>query len=56
MLEEIKGGLSYARSEPAILALTVLASMTTFLGLPLLTFLPVFSRESFTARSVSTAG
>ena len=47
MLEEFKGGLSYARSEPAILALTVLASMTTFLGLPLLTFLPVFAREIF---------
>jgi MFS family permease len=47
MLEEFKGGLSYARNEPAILALTVLASMTTFLGLPLLTFLPIFSREIF---------
>ena len=47
MLDEFKGGLAYARSEPAILALTVLASMTTFLGLPLLTFLPIFAREIF---------
>ena len=47
MLDEFKGGLAYARSEPAILALTVLASMTTFLGLPLLTFLPIFAREVF---------
>ena len=38
---------AYARSEPTILALTVLASMTTFLGLPLLTFLPIFSRDVF---------
>ncbi len=47
MLQEMKGGFAYARSEPAILALTVLASMTTFLGLPLLTFLPIFAREIF---------
>jgi MFS family permease len=47
MLEEMKGGFTYARSEPTIVALTILASMTTFLGLPLLTFLPVFAREIF---------
>ena len=47
ILDELKGGIAYARSEPAILALTVLASMTTFLGLPLLTFLPIFAREIF---------
>ena len=47
MLEEMKGGFAYARSEPTIIAITVLASMTTFLGLPLLTFLPVFAREVF---------
>jgi len=47
ILHELQGGLSYARSQPAILALTVLAFLTTFLGLPLLTFLPVFAREIF---------
>jgi MFS family permease len=47
MVQELKGGFAYARSEPAIVALTVLAFMTTFLGLPLLTFLPVFAREIF---------
>jgi MFS family permease len=47
ILHELKGGLSYARSEPAIVALTVLASMTTFLGLPLLTLLPIFARGIF---------
>jgi len=47
ILHELKGGLAYVRSEPTIVALTILASMTTFLGLPLLTFLPVFAREIF---------
>jgi predicted MFS family arabinose efflux permease len=47
ILHELKSGLSYARSQPAILALTVLGFLTTFLGLPLLTFLPVFARETF---------
>jgi MFS family permease len=44
---EMKGGLRYAKGEPAIVALTVLGGLTTFLGLPLLTFLPVFAREVF---------
>jgi MFS family permease len=47
MLDELKGGLRYAKGEPAIVALTVLAALTTFLGLPLLTFLPVFARDVF---------
>jgi MFS family permease len=47
ILHELKGGLNYVRSEPTIVALTILASMTTFLGLPLLTFLPVVAREIF---------
>jgi MFS family permease len=47
ILHEMKSGLAYARSQPAIVGLTVLAFMTTFLGLPLLTFLPVFARDIF---------
>lgn len=47
ILQELGGGLSYVRHEPAILGLTVLAFLTTFLGLPLLTFLPIFAREIF---------
>jgi MFS family permease len=47
LLQEMKGGFAYARNEPTIVALTVLAFMTTFLGLPLLTFLPVFARDIF---------
>ena len=47
MLHELGGGLRYARGQPAIIALTIVASLTTFLGLPLLTFLPVFARDIF---------
>src|SRR5512140_3218306 len=47
MLDDLKGGLAYARGESSIVAITILASLTTFLGLPLLTFLPVFARDIF---------
>jgi MFS family permease len=47
ILQDLKGGLSYVRGQPAITALTVLAFLTTFLGLPLLTFLPIFARDIF---------
>jgi predicted MFS family arabinose efflux permease len=46
-MQELQGGLTYAKGEPAIVALTILAALTTFLGLPLLTFLPVFARDVF---------
>ena len=47
ILHDLKGGLAYVRGQPAIVALTVLAFLTTFLGLPLLTFLPIFARDIF---------
>jgi MFS family permease len=47
MMAELKGGLSYVRSEPAVQALIVLAAATTFLGYPLLTLLPVFTQNIF---------
>ena len=47
ILHELRAGLAYVRSEPTIVALTVLAFLTTFLGLPLLTFLPIFARDIF---------
>ena len=47
MLDELRGGLRYAKGEPAIVGLTVLGGLTTFLGLPLLTFLPVFAKDVF---------
>jgi MFS family permease len=47
LLQEMHGGFSYVKHEPALIALTAVAFLTTFLGLPLLTFLPVFAREIF---------
>jgi MFS family permease len=47
MMQELKGGLRYAQGQPAIVALTILAALTTFLGLPLLTFLPAIARDVF---------
>ena len=47
LLQELRGGFSYVKREPALIALTIVAFLTTFLGLPLLTFLPVFARDVF---------
>ena len=47
MLQEMRGGFSYMKREPALTALTVLACLTTFLGLPLTTLLPVIARDIF---------
>jgi MFS family permease len=47
ILHELNSGLNYVRHESSIVALTVVASLSTFLGLPLLTFLPIFAREIF---------
>jgi predicted MFS family arabinose efflux permease len=47
LAEELRTGLRYVRHERALVALTVLAFLTTFLGLPLLTFLPLFAQRVF---------
>jgi len=47
MLQEMRGGFGYVKREPALIALTVVAFATTFLGLPLLTFLPAMARNVF---------
>lgn len=47
MIDEMRGGIAYARSQPAIISLAILGFVTTFLGLPLLTLLPVFARTIF---------
>jgi MFS family permease len=47
MLEELRGGLTYVRQTPAIPPLIVLAFTTTFLGMPVLTLLPVFARDIY---------
>ena len=47
LVDELKGGLRYTRGEPTIISLATLGGLTTFLGLPLLTFLPVFAKDIF---------
>ncbi len=47
MLEELRGGLDYVRNSPAIPPLIVLAFATSFLGMPLLTLLPVYARDIY---------
>ena len=47
MVDELRGGLSYVRHEGSLAALTSLAFATTFLGLPLLTLLPVIAQDVF---------
>jgi MFS family permease len=47
IVQELRGGLSYVRREPAMIALAIVACLTTFLAGPLLTFLPAFASEVF---------
>ena len=47
MHEELRSGLSYVRRQPALVGLIVLAFATTYLGNPLLTFLPLFASDIF---------
>jgi predicted MFS family arabinose efflux permease len=45
MREEFQSGLSYVREHPALLWLAVLGFAATFLGNPVLTFLPLFAQN-----------
>jgi predicted MFS family arabinose efflux permease len=47
MRQELKTGLSYVRHHGSLVALTVLAAATTFLGFAVLTFLPLFAQRVF---------
>jgi MFS family permease len=49
MLDELRSGLRYVKSQPAIPPLIALAFATTFLGMPLLTLLPVYVRDIYHA-------
>ena len=44
---ELKSGLSFVRSQPVIVGLTILGFATTFLGSPILTFLPLVAQNVF---------
>jgi MFS family permease len=43
MHHELQGGFAFVRANPGLIGLAVLGCATTFLGNPLLTFLPVFT-------------
>jgi predicted MFS family arabinose efflux permease len=45
MHEELRGGLAYVWRQPALIGLIILAFATTYLGTPLLTFLPLFAQD-----------
>lgn len=47
MLTELKGGLAYVRNESTLIALIIVATASTFLGLPMQTFLPVLAQQVF---------
>jgi predicted MFS family arabinose efflux permease len=47
ILEEMRTGLAYVRARPALMELTLLGFLTTFLALPFQTLLPVIARETF---------
>ena len=44
---QLKGGLQFVRHHPQLVTLTVLGFISAFLGLPLLTFLPIITKDVF---------
>jgi MFS family permease len=49
VLAQLRGGLSFVRHQRSLFALTALAFATTFLGMPVLTLLPVIAKDVFHA-------
>jgi MFS family permease len=47
MRDQLKGGLRYVRHQPQLMTLTILGFISAFLGLPLLTFLPIITKDVF---------
>jgi MFS family permease len=45
--DQLKGGLHYVRDQPQLMTLTILGFISAFLGLPILTFLPVIAKDVF---------
>ena len=45
--DQLKGGLHYVRNQPQLMVLTLLGFISAFLGLPLLTFLPIITKDVF---------
>jgi MFS family permease len=47
MHQELKSGFTFVRTNPGLIGLSVLGFATTFLGNPVLTFLPLFTQNVF---------
>jgi MFS family permease len=47
LLDQMKDGLCYVRDSPNLKTLTIMGFIAAFLGLPLLTFLPIVARDVF---------
>jgi MFS family permease len=47
LVDQMKDGLRYVRDSPNLVSVTALGFVAAFLGLPLLTFLPVVARDVF---------
>ena len=47
LLDELRSGLSFVRSQPILMTLSFLAFCSTFFGVPLITMLPVFAKDVF---------
>src|SRR5215216_6194934 len=47
MRQELKSGFAFVRENPGLIGLSVLGFATTFLGNPVLTFLPLFTKNVF---------
>ena len=45
--EQLRGGLHYVRHHSQLMTLTILGFISAFLGLPLLTFLPIITKDVF---------
>ena len=47
MRDQLAGGLRYVRDQPQLVTLTILGFISAFLGLPILTFLPIITKDVF---------
>lgn len=47
MSDQLKSGLRYVRQQPQLLTLMLIGFISAFLGIPLLTFLPVIAKDVF---------
>lgn len=47
LVHELRGGLSHVRGDRTLMSLIVVAFLSTFLGLPMQTFLPVVAQQIF---------